>query len=388
MRLYLTRIKDQGNWYIRGTDREGGKVFESTKTTNKAAAEALRVKKESELLKESVYGKKTVVNFDEAADSYIEDGGSSRFLGEFKDGSYTGLVGKFTGWLLKDINQVELDRVAKELHPDVLPETLNRCVYTPFIAVWNHAVGKEWADYRKWKRPSSKKKGTLYVRRKPKRAGTTATNYETAATFVLSMSPANAIVSTILFYTGMRPIELFTMDCDQVNVRARWITLPESKTGEPRGIPIHNMLVPLLTDLVKRGGKLVRTYLGEPYTVVEGNGGQMKKAITTARKKTGILGVSPYTARHTVSTQLVINGIHPYVKDQIIGHVSDEMSRLYTHVPQKELIKAINTLPTIPRWRAASWMTEPVKLTTRRNPPKFTKKKAPRRKRKFISRAA
>jgi hypothetical protein len=34
------------------------------------------------------------------------------------------------------------------------------------------------------------------------------------------------------------------------------------------------------------------------------------------------------------STQLVVEGVHPHKKDQILGHAADDMSRHYTHVPQ------------------------------------------------------
>jgi integrase len=177
------------------------------------------------------------------------------------------------------------------------------------------------------------------------------------------MSPANAIVMTILFYTGMRPIELFSLDCADVDVKGRWITIKSSKTGEPRGVPMHRVLVPLMAALKKRGGKLVRQWNGSPFVVRESIGGQMKKAIAGARKRSGIKDVSPYTARHTVSTQLVVNGVHPHIKDQILGHAVDDMSRHYTDVPRKELIAAIDTLPTVKAWAGAPWMKDPVGLT-------------------------
>ncbi|WP_247442387.1 tyrosine-type recombinase/integrase [Bradyrhizobium sp. CW7] len=129
--------------------------------------------------------------------------------------------------------------------------------------------------------------------------------------------------------------------------RLRWITIPKSKIGEPRGVPIHEAIVPLLTDMVEnRPGKFVRTWEGAPFTVDDDNGGQMKKAIAAARLRPPDLRRGPYTGRHSVSTQLVVNGVHPSIKDQIMGHKADDMSRLYTSVPQTKLIEAINTLPT------------------------------------------
>ena len=76
--------------------------------------------------------------------------------------------------------------------------------------------------------------------------------------------------------------------------------------------------------------------------------------------------MAPCTARHTVSTQLVVEGVHPHKKDQILGHAADDMSRHYTHVPQAPLIEAINKLPTIREWLDQDWMREPVKLVGRR----------------------
>ena len=170
---------------------------------------------------------------------------------------------------------------------------------------------------------------------------------------------------TALFYTGMRPIELFGLKAESVDIQKRWIVLASSKTDEPRGIPMHEFLVPLFTPLVERGGVLFRTPRGKPYPLTEDVGGQLKSAINGARRRSDVTDVSPYTARHTVSTQLVINGVHSHIKDQILGHAVDDMSRHYTHVPQGPLIEAINTLPVVDTWRKAWWWDDPVGCSCR-----------------------
>jgi integrase/recombinase XerD len=179
------------------------------------------------------------------------------------------------------------------------------------------------------------------------RQPTRPVSYERAAQFVLAMSPGPAMFMTALFYTGMRPIELFGLGDESVDIQKRWIVLASSKTGEPRGIPIHEFLVPLFASLVERGGIIFRTPRGEPYPLTEDVGGQLKTAINGARRRSGVTDVSPYTARHTVSTQLVINGVHSHIKDQILGHAIDDMSRHYTHVPQGPLMKPLTPCP---RW--------------------------------------
>jgi integrase len=235
--------------------------------------------------------------------------------------------------------------------------------YTPFIAVWNHAARNRWADKREWQRPRKPKGTNVKFLRKEHRAGSFPVSYEHASKFVLAMSPAPAMLMTTFFYTGMRPIELFTLEAEQVDVKGRWIVLPASKTGEPRGVPMHEVLVPLFTGLMKRGGHLFRTPRGvayEPRDEDVPSGGQIKTAINGARRRSGIKDIAPYTGRHSVSTQLVINGIHQYFKDQILGHAVTDTSRNYTNVPQKPLIEAINTLPVIDAWAKAPWMLDPL----------------------------
>ena len=355
MPVELYRRRDARNIYIRGTVR-GQRVYESTGTDDQRVAEEIRIKREAQLLEESVHGKRATVTFFECAVSYMERGGSPRFLGTRRDGRWTGLLGVFERKRLNEITQADLDRAADKLLPDGSAETRNRQVYTPFIAVWNHGISNQWAEARKWSRPR-RPRGTIH-RLKPVRAGTRPVSYDRAATFVQAMSPAPAIVMTVLFYTGMRPIELFALRADEVDIKKRWIALPSSKTGEPRGVPMHDVLVPLLTCLVERGEPLFRTPRNDPYPLLEDGGGQLNSAIRGARRRTGILEISAYTARHTLSTQLVLNGIHPHIKDQILGHAVDDMSRRYTHVPQAHLIEAINTLPIIPAWASAPWMTD------------------------------
>lgn len=351
-------------WWVSGTVH-GQKVRETTGSNVKEIAEAIRIKREASLVSDHVYGPKATRDFSDAVDSYDDAGGDLRFLGT----PTKGLLGHFYNRKLKDIQQNDLDAAARKLYPDAQPETRNRQCYTPFIAVWNHAVKNGWADLRKWSRPK-KLKGTNVVRLAKRRAGTYPVEYEHAAKFVEAMSPGPAMLLTTLFYTGMRPIELFALTASEVNIVGRWITLTHTKTGEPRGIPIHEFLVPIFQSLLKRNSladdpRLFRTPRGEPYEVImtdeEGRGGGgLKNAINGARRRSGIKDIAPYTGRHSCSTGLVIAGVHPHIKDQIMGHAADSMSRHYTNVPQAPLIEAINKLPVPDAWRFLPWLDDPL----------------------------
>lgn len=354
------KLKPRGKvWWIRGTVH-GQTVYESTGTHDKEVAEALRIKREAGLVSDHVYGAKATRTFAHAVESYLKAEGDARFVGTLD----SGLLGHFYDKRLADIKQNDLDAAATKLYPTAQPETRNRQCYTPFIAVWNHAVKNGWAEVRLWSRPK-KPKGTNVVRIRSQRSGQSPVDYERAAKFVAAMSPAPAMVMTFLFYTGLRPIEAFALAAEDVYVGKRWLVVRKSKTGEPRGVPLHSFLCSWIQPLVDRGGLLFRGPRGEAYKEVQEGGGGLKTAINGARKRSGIKDVSPYTGRHTVSTQLVVNGVHPHIKDQILGHAADSMSRHYTNVPQAPLIEAIDTLPVPTAWRALPWLAAPLEWQSR-----------------------
>lgn len=364
MPLKLVQRKGSDCWYMRGTIR-GESIFETTGTGDRRKAEEIRAKTEARLLDESIHGKKHTVTFAEAADSFIAAGGGKRFLYEQRpSGEAFGVAVVLGQHRLAEITQEVLDRAAAKMYPTAQPETKLRQFYTPFRAVWNFAATEKLAEVRKWRLPK-KPKGTNVVRIKKERSGSAPTSYEHAAKFVAAMSPAPAMVMTALFFTGMRPIELFALTADDIDVKGRWIVIQKSKIGEPRGVPMHEFLVGLFESLLKRNSlaedpRIFRAPRGEPYPIKENEGGQLKTAINGARRRSKIKDVSPYTGRHTVSTQLVINGVHPYIKDQILGHAADDMSRHYTNIPQKPLIDAINTIEVTPGWKALEWLEDPL----------------------------
>ncbi len=370
MPLKVVKVRKSRNLYLRGTVR-GLNVFETTGTDRPEIAEEIRIQRENELLTQSVHGKRSTVSFMQGALSYLEEGGSPRFLGRLDEetGKWSGLIGYFHNTLMTNIDQKALDKAARELYPTAAPETLNRQAYTPFIAVWNHCAGNDWCEKRDWRRPR-KAKGT---RNRPerRRTGSFPVPYQRAAEFVTAMWPLDAMNMTILFYTGMRPIELMTLERHQVNHDGRWITLPASKTGEPRGVPIAHMIAPILKALTDTFDGIIINRFNqatgriEPYPDFEDAGGQFGSALKYARRKTGITDISPYTARHSVSTFLVAAGVHAHIKDQILGHAATEMSRVYTDVPQENLIQAIDRLPTPPLWKGAEIVENPGRVLQR-----------------------
>lgn len=353
MALKAWTRQDSPNWYIKGTVRVGERSLQICESTGipyagkqsrppKIVTDLIR-KRTEEIEAELAYGKSSVATFSDAAILYLKAGGSPRFLDRLTD--------KFGSVRLVDIDQHFLDEQCRELYGDCTAETRNRQFYTPFIAVWKHnSKGQNpLCPIVEWKRPApSKKRKSQFSK---------AVSYKTAATFINALSVPAARVMFFLFWTGMRPNEAFRLTCDDIMLDDRWIILNQTKTDNPRGLPIHEALVPFLQSRIENGGHVFRTKRGTPWRdtrqynregrVINTHGGQMRTATLTAQKNTG-LKITPYTARHTVSTYLIYpGGVEKVIKDQILGHAqSGDVSLDYIHLPQKSMQEAINRLPS------------------------------------------
>ncbi|MDB5490464.1 MAG: integrase [Micavibrio sp.] len=345
MGLEIKKRKGSPYWYIRGTV-QGIAVFESTglphadKVRPGQIVEDFRDKRVRELEQQSIYGRAHIATFHEAATSYLTAGGSPRFLGK--------LITAIGDKNLRTIDQGYLNRVAAQLYPDCSAGTVNRQFWTPFIAVWNHASkgNNPLCPEVKWQRP--------HISKKPKPRKNVS--YEDAIAFINAASWPVAKIMFFLFWTGCRPDEAFSLKSEDIYPENRWANIAAAKTDTPRGIPLHECLVPLLTVEKERGGHMFLSIYGKPYAskkvfnkagrLLTQGGGQMKTAIRNAQVKSR-KDIIPYNARHTVSTYLIWpGGVNPHIKDEILGHAdAEDMSKYYTHLPRQPLIDAINVLP-------------------------------------------
>jgi integrase/recombinase XerD len=338
MPLKLFRRKGSPFWYIRGTVR-GTPVFESTGTDSEEAAEAIRIRKESELLDISIHGKKTVATFLEAAVSYLESGGDPRFVGsETKPGKWSGLIGAFGERRLNTIGQIDLDNAARKLYPKASPETRNRQVYTPFIAIWKHAERRQLCDVRRWERPKMTAKPRDRWVTKPE-----------AEKMVANAAPHVAPLVAFLLYTGARMSEALSLRWSDVDLEAGWVVFRETKRkDEDRGVPLHPVALAALTALARSKGHVFLTDDGAPYyDTGKLAGGQVKTAWRGMCKRAKVAGVTPHTMRHSFSTWLTAAGVSERIRDELMGHASTDTGRRYAHVPRDELVAAVAKLPHI-----------------------------------------
>lgn len=156
--------------------------------------------------------------------------------------------------------------------------------------------------------------------------------------------------------TGMRRGELLSMKWEQI--RNGFIYLQNTKTDEPRQIPINDSLAELFKEIKKRnpGAKYVFTYqtgkkedekqIGN-LKVLKFNDAPMtqtKHSFETAVKKAKIEHCRFHDLRHTFASHLLMNGASLKDVQELLGHKTIEMTLRYGHLSQPHKMKAVNLL--------------------------------------------
>jgi integrase len=344
MSVRLVKRPKSPYWIIRGTIG-GVRYEESTGTADKEAAEQIRIKFEAEKLQEKVHGKKAVMTFAHAVASYLEQGGSDRYLKPVLD--------HFGTTLLSKIDQSTIDACAKKLYPNVGPASLNRRVYTPTSAVLHHAARRGWCDRPIIGRPKQPKGRVRWI--------------EPAEADKLIDACADHLrpLVTFLLYTGARAAEAVYLDWAHVDLAAHHVQFMKTKNGEARSVPLHSRVVSALSALNHRDGMVFRRPDGEPYRgrinpkTGELVSGQFRTAFKAACRRAGIKvcddeGARPYKlqgdftphdCRHTWATWHYRANRDLGLLQKQGGWKSLAMVMQYAHANVAEGQHAIDNLP-------------------------------------------
>jgi len=124
-----------GVWYAYGTF-DGKRIRKSLGTRDEQTAKEQCALFEARLWKRRSYGEEAVRTFDEAALSYMRQGGERRYLPK--------IIRFFKGRAIGTIKAAEIRDMAITLYPTALPSTRNRQGIVPARAVVNHAHDLGW----------------------------------------------------------------------------------------------------------------------------------------------------------------------------------------------------------------------------------------------------
>src|SRR5262245_46768041 len=155
MPLKLKKRPGRLDWYMSGTIR-GIHIRETTGTADREAAEAIRIKRENELLQRSIHGASATATFGEAALNYLQLGGDDAYLQP--------ILERIEHVLLAKIDQDFIDKLALAMYPTNKPSSRNRQVYTPISAVLHHAAKRKLCPKPVIARPKASPPRERYLR--------------------------------------------------------------------------------------------------------------------------------------------------------------------------------------------------------------------------------
>lgn len=159
---------------------------------------------------------------------------------------------------------------------------------------------------------------------------------------------------SIMAHTGMRPGEVAHLTKDTVDFGRMIFILEDTKTNEPRFVPIP----PNLTEDLK--AYIARLTQSKLFLAV--NGGQSRQGgvfndsgwchnFHTRLKRLGIArkNLSVYSLRHSFITRMLEEDVNLFKVQKIVGHRQIATTAHYTHLTTKDLQATISKHPLVRR---------------------------------------
>jgi integrase len=314
-------------WYVRGTEF-GIYRKSSTQTGDKREAQAILKLWREEAKRLSVSGpKREVVTFASAAISYMQSGRSKLFLAP--------LIEHFGETPLEEIDQASLDRAASILGPRRKPQTSNRLVYTPVIAILRHAgIGA------RIRRPKTGPGGHRIEWLKPEEAFRLLDQATT-------VDARLGALLTFLLYTGVRLSEALRLEWKDVDLSRSTATIGRTKNGQAITLHIPPSAVAALSNLGPKGNRVFGI----------GKCGRLYHLLGEAERRAGIVlppGSSFHVLRHThITWRRLYAGQDTAALLEVGLHKSPRMVERYTHLDVTEEARKADLLPTPTRQKTA-----------------------------------
>jgi integrase len=268
MPLKLLKRKGSPNWYVRGTVA-GVSIFESAGTTDRAQAEAFRIKLEGDTYRRGRLGECPPATFAEAVEVYLSGGGSDRFVLKLLD--------YFKEKPLSEIGQVEVDRCALVLYPKAKAATRVRCVYTPLGSIMRKSVraGLPGAVHKIIDKPP-----ILHV---PLRRATS----QHIEALLPHCNPRLKAFVLVITCTGLRASEALRQKPEDYAHRRGWVNVDHTKTDDSAFVPLWPEAWEAVMEIMPDAGQPVFGY-------------QTVQGVNKSLRQAAIKGGLPHLSTHRI----------------------------------------------------------------------------------------
>lgn len=156
-----------------------------------------------------------------------------------------------------------------------------------------------------------------------------------------SRNPYLAAIVTVAVNTGMRKGEILGLTWERVDLSTSRITLYQTKSGKPRGVPmnraVYDALVALQPTAAGRAGLMFARSTDRAW-------GQIRTAFSTALDRAGIKAFRFHDLRHTAASHMVMRGASLKDVQEILGHSDYKMTQRYAHLSPSHLRAAVDRL--------------------------------------------
>jgi integrase len=189
--------------------------------------------------------------------------------------------------------------------------------------------------------------------------GIAITPEQQAALLTAAKANPDMHLAILLGLLGLRHSEILQLcraDFDHAN---KTLTIKRSKTAAgirriPLPDPVHNALLGRLVEIPQSPHAHIFPGATDPNRPRQG----LERAWNKVRRETGLTHVRFHDLRHTAITTLCEAGVPDWTIRAYVGHVDDEMMKLYSHPRQTAMQKAADALaiqatPTAPRSQSA-----------------------------------
>jgi hypothetical protein len=157
------------------------------------------------------------------------------------------------------------------------------------------------------------------------------------AALAVDPNPRRRLMVELLARTGMRSGELSALEDDaMVRIgKIHWLRIPVGKLHNDRYVPLHPILVDLITDYRAtrgrpRSGRLVERNDGMPF-----DRRTVHRYVGAVAKRAGVGHVHPHQLRHTLATQAINLGMSLEAIAAMLGHRSMDMTLTYARISDR-----------------------------------------------------
>jgi len=330
------RPRESGIWWVRYADNFGR--IHREKVGPKGLAKATYQKRKTEVREGKFFPetlrRKREMLFKDMVKLYLEDHARPNKR-SYLDDAYRAkrLRAVFGDKALSEITLQDIERFKGKLAQEVSPKTVDHHIGL-LKTIYNKAI--QWG-----KTEANPTKDAKLFRRNNQRVRFLSDEEEAKLKAVFD--PRFWHFVELAIHTGMRRGEMFNLRWADTNFQTRIITIPRSKSGETRHIPMNDRTVEILRGLPSR---MKSEWVFPSLTGATPMGGDnfSKRVFNPAVKKAGIENFRWHDLRHTFASRLVMKGNDLRTVQELMGHKDITMTLRYSHLSPAHKMAAVQTL--------------------------------------------